>query len=278
MFANGYVGTSEDAQRLRKLDKQREEQRKKFEELQEKKKREAAGLRQFGASKAEAYEAAFKSETVGLVTRKEFLEKRATIQERLEEDEARERAAADAAAAADKARRKKEKEAKRAKAKLSFAADVSVGAGGDVVAAARRASAARSTDGCVHPTRRSSRARCASMHPSPVPHHTPQEDDEDEGGDGEPAASPSTAAAAADGGGGGSSGDGPSTSGAGAPEAPPAAKRPKFSRLGKDPGVATNFLPDRDREMQEEELRQQLKRVRQRQGGCAGVMRCQPCS
>lgn len=39
-------------------------------------------------------------------------------------------------------------------------------------------------------------------------------------------------------------------------------KRPKFSKLGKDPGVATNFLPDKDREMQEEELRQQLKRVR----------------
>lgn len=125
MFANGYVGTSEDAQRLRKLDKQREQQRKKFEELQEKKKNEAAGLRQFGASKAEAYEAAFKTETVGLVTRKEFLEKRATIQERFEEDELRERLQAEAAAAEEKERRRKEKEKKRAKAKLSFAADVS---------------------------------------------------------------------------------------------------------------------------------------------------------
>jgi protein FAM50 len=128
MFANGYVGTTEDAQRVRKLDKQREQQRKKFEELQEKKKREAAGLRQFGSSKAETYEAAFKTETVGLVTRKEFIEKRATIQERLEEDEARERQEAEAAAAAEKERRRKEKEKKRAKAKLSFAADVSVAA------------------------------------------------------------------------------------------------------------------------------------------------------
>ena len=124
MFANGYVGTSEDAQRLRKLDKQREQQRKKFEELQDKKKREAAGLRQFGSSKAEAYEAAFKTETVGLVTRKEFIEKRATIQERLEEEDERERLRAEAAAAEEKERRK-EKERKRAKAKLSFAADVS---------------------------------------------------------------------------------------------------------------------------------------------------------
>lgn len=128
MYANGYVGTTEDAQRVRKLDKQRELQRKKFEELQEKKKREAAGLRQFGSSKAETYEAAFKTETVGLVTRKEFLEKRATIQERLEEDELRERLEAEAAAAAEKERRRKEKEKKRAKAKLSFAADVSVAA------------------------------------------------------------------------------------------------------------------------------------------------------
>lgn len=53
----------------------------------------------------------------------------------------------------------------------------------------------------------------------------------------------------------------PSTSGAAAEDGP-AAKRPKFSKLGKDPGVATNFLPDKDRELQEEELRAQLKRVR----------------
>lgn len=128
MFANGYVGTSEDAQKLRKLGKQREQQRKKFEELQEKKKREAAGLRQFGASKSEALEAAFKNETVGLVTRKEFLEKRATIQDRLAEDELRERVEAEAAARLEKERRKKEKEKRKAKAKLSFA-DVSLVAG-----------------------------------------------------------------------------------------------------------------------------------------------------
>jgi protein FAM50 len=125
MFANGYVGTTEDSQRIRKLDKQREQQRKKFEELQDKKKREAAGLRQFGSSRSEAYEAAFKNETVGLVTREEFLEKRNTIQDRLAEDELRERMEAEAAAAAEKERRKKEKEKKKAKAKLSFAADVS---------------------------------------------------------------------------------------------------------------------------------------------------------
>jgi protein FAM50 len=122
MFANGYVGSAEDSLKIRKLDKKREEQRKKFEELQDKKRNEAAGLRQFGASKSEAYEAAFKNETVGLVTRKEFIEKRNTIQERLADDELRERLEAEAAALAEKERRKKEKEKKKLKAKLSFAA------------------------------------------------------------------------------------------------------------------------------------------------------------
>jgi len=52
--------------------------------------------------------------------------------------------------------------------------------------------------------------------------------------------------------------------GSSAPEAgaqPPAAKRPKLSKLGKDPTVRTDFLPDKQREMMEEELRQRLKRV-----------------
>lgn len=210
MYANGYVGTSEDAQRLRKLDKQREQQRKKFEELQDQKKREAAGLRQFGSSKSEAYEAAFKTETVGLVTRKEFLEKRATIQERLEEDELRERLQAEAAAAEEKQRRRKEKEKKRAKAKLSFAADE-------------------------------------------------EEEQQEEGPPPTAAAQEPVPAEAAAGTSGASGDEAPSTSGAAAEDGP-AAKRPKFSKLGKDPGVATNFLPDKDRELQEEELRAQLKR------------------
>ncbi len=82
MFADGYVGTSHDATRIRKQQQEREEQRKKYEALQQKTRDKvaSAGLRQFGASKAEAYEAAFKNETVGLVTRDEFMRKRTTIQ------------------------------------------------------------------------------------------------------------------------------------------------------------------------------------------------------
>ena len=122
MYANGYVGTAQDSQRIRKQEKQREEQRKKFEEAQKTKREQAAGLRQFGSSKAEAYEAAFKNETVGLVTREEFIQKRTTIQERLEEEELKERLEAEAVAKAEKDKRKKEKSKK--KPKLSFLADV----------------------------------------------------------------------------------------------------------------------------------------------------------
>jgi protein FAM50 len=43
----------------------------------------------------------------------------------------------------------------------------------------------------------------------------------------------------------------------------PASKRPKFSKLGKDPGVQTAFLPDKDRELQEQELKQRLREVRE---------------
>uniref|UniRef100_A0A383WCJ7 FAM50A/XAP5 C-terminal domain-containing protein n=1 Tax=Tetradesmus obliquus TaxID=3088 RepID=A0A383WCJ7_TETOB len=222
MFANGYVGTTEDSQRIRKLDKQREQQRKKFEELQEKKKQEAAGLRQFGSSRSEAYEAAFKNETVGLVTREEFLEKRNTIQDRLAEDELRERREAEAAAAAEKERRKKEKEKKKAKSKLSFAADEEEEEEPQVAAAAaaKRPAAAASTNGDEAP---STSAAAAA----------------------EPAADAAAAAAAAE----------PAAEAAGAP----APKRPRFGKLGKDPGVQTAFLPDKDREEQEKELKRRLQ-------------------
>lgn len=259
MFANGYVGSSEDAQKLRKLGKQREQQRKKFEELQEKKKGEAAGLRQFGASKSEVLEAAFKNETVGLVTRQEFLEKRATIQDRLAEDELRERLEAETAAHAEKDRRRKEKEKKKAKSKLSFAADVSCGwlsSSGTgacphlLPAEGRTCSSALSSERnvCVVLTR--------------LLPYLPQEEGEEQPEavqqQPQPNQQPEAAAKRV-----ASSGDDelPSTSGTAADGPGPPLKRPKFSKLGKDPGVVTNFLPDTDRELQEEELRQQLKKV-----------------
>lgn len=55
MYNNGYVGTGEDVARIRRMEKQREDQRKKFEALQKTTKDSAdgAGLRQFGTSTEE---------------------------------------------------------------------------------------------------------------------------------------------------------------------------------------------------------------------------------
>jgi len=59
----------------------------------------SAGIRQFGAGQAEALENAFKNETVGLVTKAEFMSKRSTLAERFQEDaRTTKRAAEDAAA------------------------------------------------------------------------------------------------------------------------------------------------------------------------------------
>ena len=40
-------------------------------------------------------------------------------------------------------------------------------------------------------------------------------------------------------------------------EAP--AKKKRFSKFGKDPTVNTDFLPDRDRELEEQKIREKLK-------------------
>ncbi|EFJ47279.1 hypothetical protein VOLCADRAFT_61744 [Volvox carteri f. nagariensis] len=176
MFNNGYVGTGEDVQRIRRMEKQREEQRKKFEALQKQTKdqADAAGLRQFGASTEEALEHAFKNETVGLVTKAEFIQKRTTLQERLEEEHRRKAEADEDAASREREKRKRAKEAR--KPKLSFLVD-------------------------------------------------------EDGGDGE-------------------EGD-PAT----APPPPP-----PFAKFGKDPTVATDFLPDKDRERLEAEMRAALRK------------------
>lgn len=59
---------------------------------------DAAGLRQFGAGQSEVLENAFKVETVGLVTKAEFLSKRNSIRDRLEEEQKRSRRAVTEAA------------------------------------------------------------------------------------------------------------------------------------------------------------------------------------
>jgi protein FAM50 len=55
MYANGYVGTAEDSARIRRQQKEREQERKKFEDPAKAKHDEAAqaGLKQFAATTSE---------------------------------------------------------------------------------------------------------------------------------------------------------------------------------------------------------------------------------
>ncbi|KDD76722.1 XAP5 circadian clock regulator protein [Helicosporidium sp. ATCC 50920] len=115
----GYVGSSRDKQRLAKLDKEREAQRKKFEDAK-KTAQNTLSLRQFGAAATEAAEAAFKNETVGLVTRQEFAERRATADEKLALASSK-RAADQAALTVPQASEDKAKKARmQQRQKLSF--------------------------------------------------------------------------------------------------------------------------------------------------------------
>lgn len=61
---------------------------------------------------------------------------------------------------------------------------------------------------------------------------------------------------------GASTTDGNSNGGAAAAQQQQQAKRTKFAKLGKDPNVDTTFLLDKDREMVEEEMKLQLRKVR----------------
>ncbi|KAG6605004.1 Protein XAP5 CIRCADIAN TIMEKEEPER, partial [Cucurbita argyrosperma subsp. sororia] len=72
-MGDGYVGTAQDAVRIRRLEKQREAERRKIQELKAKTASDKGqpGLLQFGSSTSEILETAFKKETVGLVTREE---------------------------------------------------------------------------------------------------------------------------------------------------------------------------------------------------------------
>ena len=69
-------------------------------------------------------EAHFKEETVGLVTREEFLNKRNTLKDRLEEEKQHRKRQAEAETAAAKAERQMKKARLESKAKLSFVEDV----------------------------------------------------------------------------------------------------------------------------------------------------------
>ncbi|XP_058083927.1 protein XAP5 CIRCADIAN TIMEKEEPER isoform X3 [Magnolia sinica] len=88
-MGDGYVGTAQDAVRIRRLEKQREVERRKIQELKNKSASVGGqtGLLQFGSGTSEILETAFKKETVGLVTREQYVEKRVNIRNKVEEEE-----------------------------------------------------------------------------------------------------------------------------------------------------------------------------------------------
>ncbi|GAQ80858.1 hypothetical protein KFL_000640250 [Klebsormidium nitens] len=121
-FGDGYVGSFQDVQKIRRMEKKREEDKKKMEELKKKTAEGASGLLQFGQGTSEILESAFKQQTVGLVTRDEFVEKRATLQQKLDEEEKRKRELQEQAEVEAKIKKRKKKSAQASK--LSFAEDL----------------------------------------------------------------------------------------------------------------------------------------------------------
>lgn len=115
----GYVGSAEDQRRIYRQEQQRQQQRRQFEDAR-KKSESALGLRQFGSGTSEAVEHAFKSETVGLVTRDEFVEKRQTIEERLKTEAKRKRDAEEEAAWTQREEQRVRRAKSIQKSKLSF--------------------------------------------------------------------------------------------------------------------------------------------------------------
>ncbi|GFH16357.1 uncharacterized protein HaLaN_12759 [Haematococcus lacustris] len=270
MFADGYVGTTEDGVRIRRQLKERESERKKFEAASKEKKDEAdkAGLKQFAATTSEALEHAFKNETIGLVSKADFVKKRTTLQE------------------------------SAGAAKLSFAAhedgeeegDGAADMGPPVPAPFRlklptplaqaaldaAAAAAVSTAPARRDTSPSSKASKAGL-ASPSS-GTPQEGAEASPTQGDNSAAkrhkqePPAAAAAAAGGVAASSPGaietgppGPSADVSGGAVSAGLSSKPVApgvmfkKKLGKDPRVVTSFLPDQERERQAALLREELK-------------------
>lgn len=194
-MAGGYVGTAEDKRRIVRQEKEREEAKKKFEDA---KSVTTQGLREFGTGTSELHEHAFKAETVGLVTREEFVQKRDTIAERMQDAAKARRAEAEEAAWQEKERIRAKKDKAALKHKLSF-------------------------------------------------DDFGEEDEEEQqppaAARPEPAAGASSAADVEDADGGDLD----------------KAKRRRYATLGKNPDVSADFLPDRDRDHEEHEMRERLK-------------------
>lgn len=84
MGLQGYVGSAEDQTRIRMLEKQREEERERISKAKEDSKTKPVGFRNWQQASTEVIETAFKADTIGLISRDEYLQRKATVQDRLE--------------------------------------------------------------------------------------------------------------------------------------------------------------------------------------------------
>lgn len=128
-MGDGYVGTAQDAVRIRRLEKQREAERRKIQELKNKTAsvKGQAGLLQFGSGTTEILETAFKKETIGLVTRDQYVEKRVNIKNKIEEEE-KEKLQKQQEEEARLQLEKRQKRKIKGSSRLSFAEDLDDGA------------------------------------------------------------------------------------------------------------------------------------------------------
>lgn len=84
MGLQGYVGSAADQNRIRMLEKQREEERDRIEKAKEESKAKPMGFRNWQQATTEVIETALKADTIGLISRDEYLQRKATVQHRLE--------------------------------------------------------------------------------------------------------------------------------------------------------------------------------------------------
>eukprot|EP00246_Nothoceros_aenigmaticus_P006463 TRINITY_DN1935_c0_g1_i1.p1 TRINITY_DN1935_c0_g1~~TRINITY_DN1935_c0_g1_i1.p1 ORF type:complete len:176 (+),score=48.08 TRINITY_DN1935_c0_g1_i1:82-609(+) len=122
-MGDGYVGTAQDAARIRRLEKQRELERKRIQDLKKKSAEGQGGLLQFGSGTSELLESAFKKETVGLVTREQFVEKRVNLRSKIEEEE-KEKQQKLAQEEEERYLQKRKKRRAKVPARLSFAEEL----------------------------------------------------------------------------------------------------------------------------------------------------------
>ncbi|EFJ29632.1 hypothetical protein SELMODRAFT_170698 [Selaginella moellendorffii] len=122
-MGDGYVGTAQDAARIRRLEKQREVERKRIQDLKKKSAEGQGGLLQFGSGTSEILESAFKKETVGLVTREQFVEKRVNLRTKIEEEE-KEKLQKLAQEEEERQLQKRKKRRAKGPSRLSFADEV----------------------------------------------------------------------------------------------------------------------------------------------------------